>query len=91
MDGRLFVLCDFRARDRGRGVAVSGLEMAQNSGRLSWSAEQVDERLRAIMAELYAQASEAAADYGMPGDYVAGANIAGFTKVAEATVALGVG
>ena len=66
------------------GVAVSGLEMAQDSARLMWPREAVDERLRAIMQSIHAQVSDAAADYGQPGNYVAGANIAGFVKVADA-------
>jgi glutamate dehydrogenase (NADP+) len=66
------------------GVAVSGLEMAQDSARLMWPREAVDERLRAIMQSIHAQARAAAADYGQPGNYVAGANIAGFVKVADA-------
>jgi glutamate dehydrogenase (NADP+) len=66
------------------GVAVSGLEMAQDSARLMWPREQVDERLRSIMQSIHAQVRAAAADYGQPGNYVAGANIAGFVKVADA-------
>jgi glutamate dehydrogenase (NADP+) len=66
------------------GVAVSGLEMAQNSVRLSWTREEVDERLRGIMKSIHKAACEAAEDYGMPGNLVAGANIAGFLKVADA-------
>ncbi|HUT25484.1 MAG TPA: NADP-specific glutamate dehydrogenase [Sumerlaeia bacterium] len=66
------------------GVAVSGLEMAQNSIRLSWTREEVDERLRGIMKSIHKAACEAAEDYGMPGNLVAGANIAGFLKVADA-------
>lgn len=66
------------------GVAVSGLEMAQNSMRLNWPAEEVEERLRQIMKSIHKTCSDAATDYGMPGNYVAGANIAGFTKVVNA-------
>ena len=66
------------------GVATSGLEMSQNSLRLSWSFEEVDERLQGIMKNIYASAAKAAAEYGMEGNLVAGANIAGFLKVAEA-------
>ncbi|HZQ59544.1 MAG TPA: NADP-specific glutamate dehydrogenase [Acidimicrobiales bacterium] len=66
------------------GVAVSGLEMAQDSARVMWSRETVDERLRDIMRSIHTQVSTAAADYGQPGNYVAGANIAGFVKVADA-------
>jgi glutamate dehydrogenase (NADP+) len=66
------------------GVAVSGLELAQDSQRLQWTRDQVDERLRLIMATIHAAVTAAAAEYGQPGNYVAGANIAGFLKVAEA-------
>jgi len=66
------------------GVATSGLEMTQNSMRLSWSFEEVDEKLHGIMVNIYKSASEAAKEYGMEGNLVAGANIAGFLKVAEA-------
>ena len=66
------------------GVAVSGLEMSQNSMRYSWSAEEVDAKLRDIMKNIYASSVAAAREYGMEGDLVAGANIAGFLKVAEA-------
>lgn len=71
------------------GVATSGLEMSQNSLRLSWTREEVDQRLESIMIEIHKSASETAAEYGMPGNYVAGANIAGFLKVAEAMTAQG--
>jgi len=66
------------------GVATSGLEMSQNSLRLSWTFDEVDERLHGIMVNIYKNAAKAAADYGMEGNLVAGANIAGFLKVAEA-------
>ncbi len=66
------------------GVAVSGLEMSQNSMRYSWTAEEVDEKLKAIMKNIYNASYAAAKEYGMEGDLVAGANIAGFLKVAEA-------
>ncbi len=66
------------------GVAVSGLEMSQNSMRYSWTAEEVDEKLKGIMKNIYAASVAAAKEYGMEGDLVAGANIAGFLKVAEA-------
>ncbi len=66
------------------GVATSGLEMTQNSIRMSWSFEEVDEKLKGIMKAIYANASAAAKEYGMEGNLVAGANIAGFLKVAEA-------
>jgi glutamate dehydrogenase (NADP+) len=66
------------------GVATSGLEMAQNSMRMSWSREEVDGRLRDIMVRIHRACRDAAEEYGQPGNYVAGANIAGFTKVADA-------
>ena len=72
------------------GVAVSALEMSQNSMRVSWSFEEVDQRLKTIMDDLYRNASNAAAQYGMAGDLVAGANIAGFLKVADSMLAYGI-
>ncbi len=72
------------------GVAVSGLEMSQNSMRYSWTAEEVDAKLHQIMEGIYKNSYEAAKKYGMEGDLVAGANIAGFEKVAEAMIAQGV-
>ncbi|UCD62725.1 MAG: glutamate dehydrogenase, partial [Candidatus Zixiibacteriota bacterium] len=72
------------------GVAVSGLEMSQNSLRLSWTREEVDERLHNIMINIHQAASEAAGQFGMKGNYVAGANIAGFLKVANAMLDQGV-
>jgi glutamate dehydrogenase (NADP+) len=66
------------------GVAVSGLEMAQNSMRLSWPAEEVDQRLKTIMKNIHQTCLDAANEYGKPGNYMAGANIAGFTKVVNA-------
>ncbi|MBN2299422.1 MAG: NADP-specific glutamate dehydrogenase [Deltaproteobacteria bacterium] len=66
------------------GVAVSGLEMSQNSMRLSWPREEVDSRLHEIMQSIHRNCFETAAEYGTPGNYVAGANIAGFVKVADA-------
>ena len=72
------------------GVATSGLEMTQNSIRMSWTFEEVDEKLKGIMKNIYKNASKAAADYGCPGNLVAGANIAGFLKVAEAMLWQGV-
>ena len=66
------------------GVATSGLEMCQNSMRLSWTFEEVDERLKGIMKNIYKAASDAAETAGQPGNLVVGANIAGFLKVAEA-------
>jgi len=72
------------------GVATSGLEMSQNSLRLSWSFDEVDEKLHGIMVNIYKAASETAEKYGKPGDLVLGANIAGFTKVADAMLWQGI-
>jgi len=72
------------------GVATSALEMCQNSARLSWTFEEVDQRLQTIMNLIYDQCVEAAEAYGMKGNLVAGANIAGFLKVARAMMAQGV-
>ena len=72
------------------GVATSALEMSQNSERLSWSAEEVDAKLKSIMYGIADTIADAAERYGMKGNYVAGANIAGFEKVAEAMIAQGV-
>ena len=72
------------------GVATSGLEMSQNSERLSWTREEVDQKLKGIMKSIHDNAWEAAAKYGKKGNYVVGANIAGFVKVADAMVAQGV-
>ena len=72
------------------GVATSGLEMSQNSLRLSWTREEVDERLEGIMVNIHKNAFETAKKYGREGDYVFGANVAGFLKVAEAMIAQGV-
>lgn len=72
------------------GVATSALEMSQNSLRLSWSFEEVDAKLKGIMADIFAKADDAAKRYGVEGNYVAGANIAGFEKVADAMMAQGV-
>ncbi|MBO7345888.1 MAG: NADP-specific glutamate dehydrogenase [Clostridia bacterium] len=71
------------------GVATSGLEMSQNSLRLSWSFEEVDEKLHGIMKSIFKACDTASKEYGMPGNYMAGANIAGFIKVAEAMKAQG--
>ena len=72
------------------GVSVSGLEMSQNSMRYAWTAEEVDAKLQQIMKNIFEASSQAAKKYGMEGDLVAGANIAGFEKVAEAMMAQGV-
>ena len=71
------------------GVATSGLEMSQNSLRLNWPREEVDRRLEEIMVNIHRNSSETAKKYGMEGNYVAGANIAGFLKVAESMEAQG--
>ena len=72
------------------GVATSALEMSQNSERLSWTFEEVDSKLKGIMVNIFHSMDEAARKYGMEGNYVAGANIAGFLKVAEAMTAQGI-
>jgi glutamate dehydrogenase (NADP+) len=66
------------------GVATSGLEMSQNSMRLSWTREEVDAKLHQIMISIHKACSDTAKEYGQPGNYVMGANIAGFVKVADA-------
>ncbi len=71
------------------GVAVSGLEMSQNSMRYSWTAEEVDAKLKMIMKNIYEASVKAAKEYGMEGNLIAGANIAGFLKVADAMLAQG--
>ncbi|MFR7746969.1 MAG: NADP-specific glutamate dehydrogenase [Eggerthellaceae bacterium] len=72
------------------GVATSGLEMSQNSERLSWTFEEVDAKLKGIMVNIFHAADDAAREYGVEGDYVAGANIAGFKKLADAMLAQGI-
>ncbi|MBO7152128.1 MAG: NADP-specific glutamate dehydrogenase, partial [Clostridia bacterium] len=72
------------------GVATSGLEMSQNSGRLSWSADEVDRQLKNIMKGIHTQIVDALDTYEMGYNLVAGANLAGFKKVAEAMLAQGV-
>ena len=86
-NGVLF--CPGKAANAG-GVATSALEMSQNSERLSWSFEEVDAKLQTIMVNIFHNLDDAAKKYGMDGNYVAGANIAGFLKVAEAMTAQGV-
>ncbi len=66
------------------GVATSGLEMAQNAMHMTWTREEVDQRLHQIMVAIHHSACETAEEYGKPGNYVVGANIAGFVKVADA-------
>ena len=72
------------------GVATSALEMQQNASRDSWTFEHTEDRLRTIMAGVHERCASAAEEYGRPGDYVAGANISGFVRVADAMLALGV-
>ena len=72
------------------GVATSALEMSQNSMRYSWTFEEVDAKLHDIMVNIFHNSYDAAKKYGMEGNLVAGANIAGFEKVAEAMIAQGV-
>jgi glutamate dehydrogenase (NADP+) len=72
------------------GVATSGLEMAQNAEFTSWSRDSVDSRLLGIMSDIHQSCRDAAEQYGEPGNYVAGANIAGFLKVARAMVDQGI-
>jgi glutamate dehydrogenase (NADP+) len=72
------------------GVAVSGLEMAQNSMRISWPREEVDGRLQTIMKSIHRTCLDAAEEYNSPGNYVVGANIAGFVKVVNAMLDQGV-
>lgn len=86
-NGVLF--CPGKASNAG-GVATSALEMSQNSERLSWTFEEVDAKLQGIMVNIFHNLDEAAKKYGMEGNYVAGANIAGFLKVAEAMKAQGI-
>ena len=86
-NGVLF--CPGKAANAG-GVATSALEMSQNSERLSWTFEEVDAKLKTIMVNIFHNLDAAAKKYGKEGDYVAGANIAGFLKVAEAMTAQGI-
>ena len=83
------MFCPGKAANAG-GVATSALEMSQNSERLSWTFEEVDSKLKTIMVNIFHNLDAAAKKYGMEGNYVAGANIAGFLKVAEAMTAQGV-
>ena len=86
-NGVLF--CPGKAANAG-GVATSALEMTQNSERLSWSFEEVDSKLKTIMVNIFHNLDDAAREYGFEGNYVVGANIAGFRKVADAMIAQGV-
>ena len=83
------LFCPGKASNAG-GVATSALEMSQNSERLSWTFEDVDSKLKGIMVNIFHNLDEAAKKYGMEGNYVAGANIAGFLKVADAMTAQGI-
>ena len=83
------LFCPGKASNAG-GVATSALEMSQNSERLSWTFEEVDSKLQGIMVNIFHSLDDAARKYGMEGNYVAGANIAGFLKVAEAMTAQGI-
>jgi glutamate dehydrogenase (NADP+) len=71
-------------------VATSALEMQQNASRDSWTFEHTEQRLSEIMDGIHGRVAETAEEYGVPGDYVMGANIAGFTRVADAMLSLGV-
>ena len=83
------LFCPGKASNAG-GVATSALEMTQNSERLSWTFEEVDAKLKTIMVNIFHNLDNAAKEYGMEGNYVAGANIAGFLKVADAMTAQGI-
>ena len=83
------IFCPGKAANAG-GVATSALEMSQNAERLSWTFEEVDSKLKQIMINIAHNVSDAAAKYGFEGDYVVGANIAGFEKVADAMLAQGI-
>lgn len=82
-------VCPSKAVNAG-GVATSGLEMTQNSERMSWTAEEVDDKLKKIMHNIYVQIENALEEYGLPYDLVTGANLAGFKKVADAMLAEGI-
>ena len=83
------LFCPGKASNAG-GVATSALEMSQNSERLSWTFEEVDNKLQGIMINIFHSLDDAAKRYGKEGNYVAGANIAGFEKVATAMKAQGI-
>lgn len=87
--GNGFTVCPAKASNAG-GVAVSGLEMSQNSARLSWTAKEVDEKLMAIMKNVHAQILTACDEFNLGYDLIAGANIAGFKKVVDAMIAQGI-
>ncbi len=83
------LFCPGKAANAG-GVATSGLEMSQNAGHINWNFNEVDAKLKTIMVDIFHNLDDAAKEYGMDGDYVAGANIAGFRKVANAMIYQGV-
>ena len=83
------IICPSKAANAG-GVATSGLEMTQNSERLTWTKEEVDGKLRVIMKNIYKQITDVIEEFGLPYDLVEGANIAGFKKVADAMIAEGI-
>ena len=72
------------------GVACSSLEMSQNAEHLAWSETEIDEKLNTIMRNIFRNMDSAAKKYGMEGNYVAGANLAGFVKIADAMMAQGI-
>ena len=84
-----FMIAPSKAVNAG-GVAVSALEMSQNAMKLSWTEEEVDEKLKKIMKNIFNNIDSAAKKYGMDGNLIAGANIAGFLKVAEAMLNEGI-
>lgn len=83
------IVCPSKAVNAG-GVATSGLEMTQNSERLSWTKDEVDGKLRIIMKNIYNQMTDTLEEYGLGYDLVAGANLSGFRKVADAMLAEGI-
>lgn len=83
------VICPSKAVNAG-GVATSALEMSQNSERLSWSFEEVDAKLKEIMVNIFHNLDDAAKRYGFEGNYIVGANLAGFEKVKDAMMAQGI-
>ncbi len=83
------IICPSKAANAG-GVATSGLEMTQNSERMTWTAEEVDGKLKAIMHNIYLQIEDALKEYNLPYDLVVGANLAGFKKVSDAMIAEGI-
>ena len=89
MEAENLVYLPAKAANAG-GVATSALEMAQSSGRLFWDAETVDAKLQKIMVNIYHAIDDASTRYGVKGNYVMGANIAGFEKIANAMMAHGI-